>query len=339
MQRQYQIFCALIGVAGVFASPAHATLALTPTGTTDGFTLTPFVSGYNFGGNYGPLSQGILPDGNVITGSVGDGKIYIFPNANGQTLGSAISATSYTFQTGNPNWAFATAGGNVYGAQLFGGAYESFSNTGSFTAITGQVQNYADYLGMWGDPANGHIIAASYSGLIDINPVNGNVRVINANLFPDGVSVSLDGTTAYVEVGGNIDAVSLATGDILATYSGNGHSPDGTGVIDGGLFNGFIVVNNNDGTVGLIDPSVGTESIIASGGSRGDFTSPNTATGDLFLSQYELVDTLGCGPGCSIGSVTPGVPEASTWAMILLGFAGLGYAGHRRARKRHAAVA
>ena len=30
---------------------------------------------------------------------------------------------------------------------------------------------------------------------------------------------------------------------------------------------------------------------------------------------------------------TSGVPEPSTWAMMLLGFAGLGYVGYRRARE------
>ena len=30
--------------------------------------------------------------------------------------------------------------------------------------------------------------------------------------------------------------------------------------------------------------------------------------------------------------ITPGAPEASTWAMMLLGFAGLGFAGYRKAR-------
>ena len=30
--------------------------------------------------------------------------------------------------------------------------------------------------------------------------------------------------------------------------------------------------------------------------------------------------------------ITPGTPEASTWAMMLLGFAGLGFAGYRKAR-------
>jgi hypothetical protein len=34
-----------------------------------------------------------------------------------------------------------------------------------------------------------------------------------------------------------------------------------------------------------------------------------------------------------------GIPEPSTWAMMLVGFAGLGYAGYRRARAGHAAVA
>ena len=39
-------------------------------------------------------------------------------------------------------------------------------------------------------------------------------------------------------------------------------------------------------------------------------------------------------------SATAGtVPEPSTWAMLLLGFAGLGYAGWRRAAKREAELA
>jgi uncharacterized membrane protein len=41
--------------------------------------------------------------------------------------------------------------------------------------------------------------------------------------------------------------------------------------------------------------------------------------------------------GFSVMSV-PVVPETSTWAMILVGFAGLGLAGYRRAREQRAAV-
>lgn len=43
-------------------SPARATLALTPDGIADGFTLTTFLSGYSFAsGLYGPLAQGLHP--------------------------------------------------------------------------------------------------------------------------------------------------------------------------------------------------------------------------------------------------------------------------------------
>jgi hypothetical protein len=43
------------------------------------------------------------------------------------------------------------------------------------------------------------------------------------------------------------------------------------------------------------------------------------------------------GPGPCGGSATPSVPEASTWAMMLLGFAGLGLAGYRHGRKGRSA--
>jgi hypothetical protein len=48
------------------------------------------------------------------------------------------------------------------------------------------------------------------------------------------------------------------------------------------------------------------------------------------------VDPIGT-PGTPGGGDTPGgataVPETSTWAMLLLGFAGLGYAGFRRSKR------
>jgi hypothetical protein len=301
----------------IASGPAHATLALTSDGVADGFILTTFVSGYNFGGNYGPLAQGILPDGNVVTGSVGDDKIYVFHDVDNQTLASAVSAMPYTFLTGNPNYAMTTAGGQAYGAQLQGSArYEQFQNNGSHAAIPGLTAT--NNLGMGGNPVNGHIIAAANQGLIDINPVAGTFRVI-APQGADGVSVSPGGTTLYAEDGGNILAYDIGTGALLHTYSGNGHAPDGTGVISdpGGKFDGFIIANDNDGTVGLIDPVAGTEDIIASGGTRGDFTSPDTTNGTLFLSQFERVDRLSCGPGCSIGNPVP-APLIGHGLLVLL---------------------
>jgi len=323
MRRRLGIVAAVAACLLSLTSSVNATLALTPAGVADGFTLSTFVSGYLFGGSplYGPLAQGILPNGNVVTGSRGDGKIYVFTDTDNQLLANALSATPYTFTTGNPNYAMTTAGGQAYGAQIQGNApFELFHNDGTHTPIPGLTAT--DNLGMWGNPVNGHIIAVGNQGLIDIDPIAGTFRVIGPNPGADGVSVSPDGSTLYVAAGGNILAYNIATGALLHTYSGNGHAPDGTGVITGGLFNGDIVVNNNDGTVGLIDVTLGTETIIAAGGSRGDFVSPDTSNGTLFLSQIEEVARLGCGPGCSIGS-GGSAPEPATLALLGVGLAGL----------------
>ena len=314
-------------------TPARAGLVLTQAGIDDGFSLTAFVSGYNFGGNYGPLSQAILPSGNVVTGSVGDGKVYVFNDTDGQTLASAVSSTPYACQTGNCNFAMATAGGQAYGAQAFGGVYEHFANDGSFTPIPNlQAANLVSYLGMWANPVTGHLISASNQGLVDIDPVAGTYTVINAGLFPDGVSVSPDGLTAYVENGGTLQSYSLVTGTLLSTFF-TGHGPDGTGVIIGGTHNGQVIVNNNDGTVGLLDPTKpnGDPSqfvIIADGGTRGDFVSPDTSNGTLFLSQYEQVLRLSCGADCSIG--TSPTPEPASLAMFGSGIAALAFFRRRK---------
>ncbi len=323
---------AALAAAATLAIPAaQAALALTPAGVNAGFTLTTFVGGYGTS-NYGPIAQGILPNGNVISGSVIDLKLYVFKDLDNQTLGSALSATPYTCQTSNCNWAMATVGGAVYGAQLFGGTYSKFAADGSFSVIAGlQAQGLTGYLGMWGNPTNGTLVATSNKGLVEINPVAATFRVINAGVFGDGVSVSPDGKVAYV-ANGSIFAYDIASGAQLAAYSGQGRGPDGTGVITGGLYNGNIIVNNNDGTVGMIDPTVGTQLIIASGGTRGDFVSPDINNGTLFLSELGLVARLSCGEDCSIGGPppVPGIPEPSTYALMALGLAGLAFATRRR---------
>ena len=220
-----------------------------------------------------------------------------------------------------------TTAGGQYGAQLRGGVYEHFASNGSFTPFPDlQAEGIVDNLGLWGDPLNGHIITPSTRGLLDINPITGSFRVINAGLFPDGVTVTGDGTTAYIENPGGIQSYNLAPGSLIATFF-TGHSRDGTGVISGGNLNGDVIVNDNDGTVGLLDPAKANGDpnqfiIIASGGTRGDFVSPDTSNGTLFLSQNEEVERLSCNPNCSIGGGSQS-PEPAPSALFALGSIGL----------------
>jgi PEP-CTERM motif-containing protein len=220
-----------------------------------------------------------------------------------------------------------TAGGQAYGARQSGGVYEQFADNGSFTPIPNlQADGLFSSQGMWGDAINGDIIAASNRGLVEIDPVAGTFRVINGSLIGniDGVTLSPDGSTVYVaNIGlGIVQSYNLATGALIQSYSAtSGRGPDGTGVISGGSLNGDVIVNNNDGTVGLLDPVTGINTIIANAGTRGDWVSEDTSNGTLFVSQLESVDRLSCGPGCSIGGPPPTVPEPST--IVLVGSGGL----------------
>lgn len=63
---------------------------------------------------------------------------------------------------------------------------------------------------------------------------------------------------------------------------------------------------------------------------------PQVALGALYFHTVGGVDPNSDGPYEAIVNVN--VPEPSTWAMMMIGFAGLGYAGYRSSRKRAASV-
>jgi hypothetical protein len=188
---------------------------------------------------------------------------------------------------------------------------------------------------MWGNPVNGHIIATSSVGLIDIDPLAngglGSFRVINGQ-SGDGVSVSPDGAIAYLEQG-NINGYNILTGDLAVSYPVTCSGPDGTGVIqsNNGL-NGQIVVNCNDGSVGLINPADSSFTVIATQATRGDYVSPDVTNGTLLLDFSDTVERLSCGPNCGIGSAAS-APEPSTFGLLGFAMAGLVVIARRRAKR------
>lgn len=322
-------FAGMIAAAALLAVPANATLVLTGAGTADGFSLSTFATTNpgNTGCCNGPFGVAVDGAGNVQVG-LGSGSHYVFANTDGQTIASALYTTSVNTYVG----AFASSGGAVYGS-TDGGSFYKFNNDGT-VADSDAFPGLSSALGMWTNPVNGHIIAESGVGLVDIDPVAKNWRVINNSIFGDGVSVSPDGTVAYVAFSSCIQAVTIATGAMGTCYNTSGDA-DGTGIISGGAFDGYIVANTNDGNIDLIDPMSNTYVTIASGGTRGDYTSPDPTNGSLFLTYGDMVARLSC-PNCSfVGPPPPpAVPEPDTLSIFAAVLAGAAFVGRRRRKQK-----
>lgn len=92
----------------------------------------------------------------------------------------------------------------------------------------------------------------------------------------------------------------------------------------------FIAV----GTAGLVSPSGGAQVIIASGGTRGDFTSPDANDGSLLRSEYGFMYRLGA-PNGSFGGTAP--EPASITLCGIMGVCMAAY-GWRRRRDTKPAV-
>jgi hypothetical protein len=303
--------------AAVFASTsARASLTLTAAGTADGFSLDLFASGFPASSGLGPLGMSKTPDGNVIVFNYTNNTNYIFSDTNGQSPATALSHTSAN--GGVP--AYALSNGAIWGSDQSGHLIK-LNNNGTLAA---SYSNINVFNGLWTNPVTGKLMAAG-NGLIEID-VSGAVpvaRTVNAGAFSDGVTISPDGKTVYTS---EVAGYNIATGaKVYGTFNVSG--ADGTGVISGGAFDGDIVVNSNFGDIWLLD-ALGHKTLIATGGTRGDYVAPDDANGTLFLSQTDSIYRLSIAGG-SIGGVGA-VPEPSTWALMILGFCSLGFVAHRR---------
>jgi hypothetical protein len=318
-------FAGLAAAALALTAPAQAALTLTTDGVNDGFTLSLVIDQVpNTGYCCGPLGLATNNLGQIVMQDYGNGRNYVFTDANNQHFGDALS--SAPFASFGYGAAITNAGGQLYATNSDAGSivYALNADGSVASALTGFN---AGGHGIWTNPATGHLVAAWNGGINDINPGNGTVTPIT-NVGVDGVSVSNDGTVVYGADFGHVYGWNYS--GTLVYDSGYLGSPDGTGVVQGNnMFSGDIIANANDGTVWLLDPLHGTSVVIATGGTRGDYVGLDYNDGSLLLTQTDSVYRLSCGPGCTF---TPPVPEPDT-AWLLGG--GLGVlAWLARARKR-----
>lgn len=188
-------------------------------------------------------------------------------------------------------------------------------------------------------------------------PATGANIALGAGLGPNGLPVNH----------GNVVDTNPSTNEILwwtpSAINGVSHTGSGSFAVDGNVYGMYAPssTGSNDGTY--------FETAILSGyvtGKGGDVQLSVTSDDDLFVylnGQYvggepgvhgayattiDLGDLTGSNPikifyadraqtgaylGLGVTGGVTGVPELSTWGMLLIGFAGLGFAGYRTSRR------
>jgi hypothetical protein len=161
----------------------------------------------------------------------------------------------------------------------------------------------------------------------DANFANITVAAQGSPILPnaDLSSVTLDATAAAGLTGSHtltvdvIQSAILGLGNTLSTFTVNGLTNDPGPTTESTFANGGLLATHTF-PVALLDGSFGPVSA-----ATGAFTSDETQFAVDFTAPRQSF-------GGSI-QLTTGVPEPSTWAMLLLGFGGLAFFGMRKRRE------
>jgi uncharacterized protein (TIGR03118 family) len=270
-------------------------------------------------------------------GNGGNGKPadFIFANLNGSisAWNGSPSLTQAHTQTSTPGASYTGLAINQAGTMLFA----------ANDAGAGSINEFNSSFSLVGSIATPTAIASA--GLVPFN-----VEDIGSNLY---VTYALPGRTAQASasLGEGAVAVFSQTGVLQKTIiGGNLASPWGVALApaDFGKFGGDLLVGNFsffNSEINAFNPVTD-----AFEGSIDINDGPHNAPGGLWSLTFGgggndgLANTLYFTDGINnekaglFGAITS-VPESSTWAMVLAGFGGLGFAALRRSRKTPIAIA
>lgn len=228
-------------------------------------------------------------------------------------------------------------GTNIWWSDSSGAIHQMTTNgvdTGN--VITGTTWSALAY-----NPANNRIVIAENNGITQyqlasgvqagaaLNPIHTNIAG-SPNFLTDGLDIQ-GGTLWWSPDVSNVYHSPLDGSGSATTFLGGAGGYSGVEQVDVGAKSYVFVVND----------AFSPRQLCFSGSATGCVTLPNSRYEDLaFDGRYlwaadfyghriDKIDLLIDG-----GSIlNPGVPEPSTWAMMILGFAGVGYLTYRRKRQ------
>ena len=284
---------ALLALVAADPAPSQADMTLTPEAATAGFTLSTFATNFPNDGVAGPV--GIAFPGSGVMVSDFPGHVRVFPtHADGQDA-ATVTAVAYDF---NEATGIAELAGKFYLAQRTSGRVAEIDAGGAFKEVV--VGGLPLALGILGDPFTGRLFVATTNAtnaaIYDVDPVAKTATVF-ANVDADGLALSADGGTLYAAVQRQ-HIVGFATATKTQVFdSGTISYVDGPALGIGSLA-GKLFANVNDGTVWEVDLATGAQTLLASGGSRGDLVAVDPDDGTLLLTQTDRIVRLQGPPPC-----------------------------------------
>ncbi len=304
------------GIAAIAAlmslsAPAAAEIMLTPEGAAEGLSLSTFASGFNtvdfgfLGGAQGPIGMAFgAPGGPFVSDSLGN--LFHFPSSADNQTPATATVTNF----GVPLAGMALDRGSVF-LNIPG---TETGNNGSLVQLNpnGTIkQTIASGLGfpldVVANPTNGHLFVSG-TNILDINPATKQVTTFIPGLrrIIDGLTIDPAGKTLYGVFdtsGGSFVAGIDTTTKALTFLSPQITGADGT-QLGFGKFANSIFVNTNLGQVIQVDLTTNAETVVATGGTRGDLVKFDPTTGTLLFTQSDRIERLTPGSGGAIGGFT-----------------------------------
>ncbi len=289
-------------------------LTLTQAGQDAGIVLSTFAAGFPNSSNIGPLGMAFPSSGGVLV-TDSPGNVRLFPtDTDGQSAAQYRPSRNYGLGRAV---GLAQAGEAIYMATEQGNAQGVYQLNVDGT-VNRLVVPLPNAQGIVANPANGHLFVSDTHGKIfDVNPIAN--PPMSTVFFNDGTTAPFDGLTISMD-GRILYSARRPSGSILG-FDTNTHKvvfnsgaipgvPDG--VAEGiGPLTGNLFVNCNNGTVVEVNIATNQQTVIASGGSRGDFVTVDPHNYSVLLTQTDRIIRMTFPFGAAHQLTVGGFPSAT----------------------------
>jgi hypothetical protein len=292
-------------------------LSLTPADQAAGYTLSTFATGFpSRSDGAGPLGIAFNPGGGVLVSDT-PGNVRLLPtDTDGQNAGT-VPPVAGAFYGLDHAEGLARTGNSTYLMMGELNQVAQINGDGTINHIVGTLPNAN---GVTVNQLNGHLFISGFdSQIFDVDPVAGTITPF-LNVAADGLTFDASKGVLYAVLysaagpGNRVQGFDINTKDVVFDSGAIAGGPDG--IAQGaGTLTGNLFVNTNGGTVVEVNLSSLAQTVIASGGSRGDHLIVDPTDNTLLVTQTDRIMRL-TAPGGGGFAPPPGSTSTTTFTRL-----------------------